>query len=105
MTMERDERLSALLDGALAPAEEAALRAELARDPALAAQYEELARVDAALRALPARPVPADLRARLQTKIAAEARAAFGDPSIFVEAFVAHAGVNASSAGEMSSTV
>jgi negative regulator of sigma E activity len=73
MTSERDAELSALLDGALAPPEERALRAELARDPALAARLAQLARVDAALRALPARPVPADLRARLQAKLVAEA--------------------------------
>jgi negative regulator of sigma E activity len=73
MTRDRDAELSALLDGALSAAEEMALRAEIARDPALAARLEALARVDAALRALPARPVPLDLRARLQAKLAAEA--------------------------------
>ena len=76
MTDERDARLSALLDGALAAPEEAALRDEIARDPALAARLAQLARVDAALRALPARPVPADLRTRLQAKLDAEATAA-----------------------------
>jgi negative regulator of sigma E activity len=75
MTSERDAKLSALLDGALAPGEESALRAELARDPALAARLAQLARVDAALRALPVRQVPADLRARLHAKLAAEASA------------------------------
>ncbi len=73
MTTERDAELSALLDGALAAREERALRAELARDPVLAARLAELAQVDAVLRALPARPVPADLRARLHAKLAAEA--------------------------------
>jgi anti-sigma factor RsiW len=75
MTTARDEQLSALLDGALSPAEERALRDEIARDPALAARLDELARVDAALRAIPARPVPADLRARLQARLDAEASA------------------------------
>jgi negative regulator of sigma E activity len=72
MTSERDAQLSALLDGALAAAEETALREELAREPALAARLAQLAQVDAALRALPARPVPADLRSRLQAKLDAE---------------------------------
>ncbi|MBM4384403.1 MAG: hypothetical protein FJ091_13685 [Deltaproteobacteria bacterium] len=75
MTTARDEQLCALLDGALSAAEERALRDEIARDPALAARLEELARVDAALRAIPARPVPADLRARLQAKLDADAHA------------------------------
>jgi hypothetical protein len=75
MTTARDEQLSALLDGALAAAEERALREEIARDPALAARLEVLARVDAALRAIPERPVPADLRARLQARLAADERA------------------------------
>jgi negative regulator of sigma E activity len=75
MTNERDAELSALLDDALAPLEESALRAELARDPALAARLAQLAQVDAALRALPARPAPADLRARLQARLDAEVSA------------------------------
>lgn len=75
MTAQRDAQLSALLDGALSASEEVALRAELARDPALASRLAELARVDAALRALPERPVPANLRARLQAKLDVEARA------------------------------
>jgi negative regulator of sigma E activity len=73
MTSERDERLSALLDGALSVAEEAALREELACDPVLAARLQQIALVNDALRALPARPVPSDLRARLQAKLAEEA--------------------------------
>jgi negative regulator of sigma E activity len=72
MTSARDAQLSALLDGALGAEEAAALRAEIARDPLLAARLDQLARVDAALRALPARPVPADLRARLQAKLDAQ---------------------------------
>lgn len=75
MTTERDAELSALLDGALAAPEEAALRASLARDPELAARFAELAQVDSALRALPVRRAPADLRARLQAKLAAGAPA------------------------------
>jgi len=74
MTPRRDAELSALLDGALDARAEASLRAELLRDPALAARLAELASVDDALRALPARPVPSDLRARLQTRLDAEAR-------------------------------
>jgi negative regulator of sigma E activity len=76
MTSERDEQLSALLDGALSAAEEGALRDELARDPALAARLQELAGVDDALRALPARPAPSDLRARLQARLEADAQSA-----------------------------
>ncbi len=75
MTQERDAELSALLDGALSAHEVAALRAEIARDPALAARLAELARVDEELRALPARPVPLDLRARLQVKLDADVAA------------------------------
>jgi negative regulator of sigma E activity len=76
MNRERDAELSALLDDALSGAAASALREELARDPALAARLEELAHVDAALRALPARPLPTDLRARLQQRIDAEPRGA-----------------------------
>ena len=72
MTDARDGELSALLDGALSAQEQMALRAELARDPALAARLAELARVDEELRALPERPVPRDLRARLQAKLDAD---------------------------------
>lgn len=75
MTQERDAELSALLDGALGAHDEAALRSELSRDPALAARLAELAHVDEELRALPARPVPRDLRARLQAKLDADAAA------------------------------
>lgn len=72
MTQERDAELSALLDGALSARDETLLRAEIALDPALAARLAELARVDEELRALPARPVPLDLRARLQAKLDAD---------------------------------
>lgn len=75
MTRERDSELSALLDGALSAHEAAALRAEIAQDPSLAARLAELARVDEELRALPARPVPPDLRARLQAKLEADVAA------------------------------
>ena len=75
MTQERDAELSALLDGVLDPRDETALRAEIARDPALAARLAELARVDEQLRALPVRPVPLDLRARLQATLDADAAA------------------------------
>jgi len=75
MTTDRDAELSALLDGALSANEESALRDEIARVPELAARLEELAHVDAALRALPARAVPGNLRARLQAKLDAEAHA------------------------------
>lgn len=75
MTTDRDAELSALLDGALSAHEESALRDEIARTPLLAARLEELAHVDVALRALPARAVPADLRARLQARLDAEAHA------------------------------
>ena len=75
MNPELEARLSALLDGELDPDEAAALRAELAREPALAARLAELGAVDEALRALPSRTPPAELRARLAERIRAEARA------------------------------
>ncbi len=74
MTLARDAELSALLDGALSAHDATALRAEIERTPALASRLAELARVDEELRALPARPVPRDLRARLQAKLDADAR-------------------------------
>jgi anti-sigma factor RsiW len=75
MNPELDERLSALLDGELPPAEAAALRAEIARSPELAARLAALAAVDDGVRALPSRPVPVDLRARLAARLeAASAR-------------------------------
>jgi len=75
MTTDRDAELSALLDGALDARAESALRDEIARVPELAGRLQELAQVDAALRALPARPVPSNLRARLQAKLDADAHA------------------------------
>lgn len=64
-----DEDLSVLIDGELDAEREAELRAELERDPQLAARFEALSAVDVSLRATPARAVPDDLRARLQTRI------------------------------------
>lgn len=71
MNPELEAKLSALLDGELAPAEVAALRDEIARSPELAERLAELAAVDDALRALPARPVPPALRARIAERIGA----------------------------------
>lgn len=79
-----EARLSALIDGELEPGEEAALRAEAARDPELASRLRELERVDEALRALPGPAVPADARSRLRARIReeeAETRAAAAEES------------------------
>lgn len=70
-----EDDLSAFLDGELDPEREAALRAELERDPALAARLAALRAVDEGLRGMDAPPVPSDLRARLQARIEAEAGA------------------------------
>jgi anti-sigma factor RsiW len=75
MNPELEAKLSALLDGELAPEEAAALREEIVRQPELAARLAELAAVDDALRALPGRRVPGDLRARLEQGIEAETMA------------------------------
>ncbi len=72
MTPELDEKLSALLDDELPAEEAAALRAEIERRPELQRRLAELAAVDAGLRALPTRPVPADLRARVGARVDAE---------------------------------
>jgi anti-sigma factor RsiW len=72
MSAELDARLCALLDGELAPAEAAQLRAEIAQRPELAARLAALAAVDDELRALPEPPVPGELRARLAQRIRAE---------------------------------
>jgi anti-sigma factor RsiW len=74
VTPELEAKLSALLDGELAPEEAAALRAEIARRPELEARLTELAAVDEGLRALPGRPLPAGLRERLAERIRAEGR-------------------------------
>lgn len=78
MNPELDERLSALLDGELSPAEVAALRAEIARSPELAARLEALAAVDVGLRALPGRGVPPGLRARVAEELRTPATHARG---------------------------
>lgn len=73
MNPELDERLSALLDGALSSEDEAALRIELERSPALRQRLSDLAAVDDALRALP-RPQASDaLKERVRARIASEA--------------------------------
>jgi anti-sigma factor RsiW len=74
MNPELDAKLSALLDGNLAPEQAAALRAELARSPELAARLAALAAVDESLRELPSRPVPARLRERVRSEVAAPRR-------------------------------
>lgn len=84
MNPDLEARLSALIDGELEPGEEAALRAEAARDPGLAERLRELERVGEALRALPGPAVPADARARLRARIheeEAETRATSAEPS------------------------
>jgi hypothetical protein len=68
-----DEELSALLDGELAPAREAELRARAAREPELAARLAALRGVGAALRGLPGPAVPPDLLARVKQAAAAPA--------------------------------
>jgi sigma-E factor negative regulatory protein RseA len=73
MSPELEAKLSLLIDGELGPEEEAALRGELARSPELVRRLAELEAVDAALGALPARPVPPQLRAGLAERIRAEA--------------------------------
>ena len=67
-----DEDLSALLDGELAPAREAELRAHVASCPRCTQHLARLARADEALRALPAAEVPADLATRLRARIEEE---------------------------------
>jgi hypothetical protein len=69
-----EDDLSAFLDGELDPEREAAVRAALARSPALAARLAELRAVDEGLRGTDAPPVPSDLRARLQARIEAGVR-------------------------------
>jgi negative regulator of sigma E activity len=71
MNPELDEKLSALLDGELSPAEAAALREEVSRSPELTARLAALASVDDGLRELPSPGVPADLRARLSARLEA----------------------------------
>ncbi len=73
MSPELEAKLSLLLDGELAPEAAAALRAELLLRPELAARLAELEAVDRDLRELPARQVPAALRAGLAERIRREA--------------------------------
>lgn len=78
MSTGRDAELSALLDGALAPEQERALRAELARSAALRERLAALAAVDAELRELSARPLPPGLHTRLRARLEAERGATAG---------------------------
>lgn len=80
MTLELDEKLSALLDDELSAEETEALREEIARRPDLARRLAELAAVDAELRALPGRSVPVDLRARLGARVHADRMASSRRP-------------------------
>ena len=81
MNPEIDEKLSALLDGELSPAEAEALRAEVARSPELAARLAALAAVDDGLRALPGPRVPAELRARVERQLRVERSAHPREPA------------------------
>jgi hypothetical protein len=78
------EDLSALLDGELPPERETALRAHVEGCAACARRLAELGRVDLALSSTPLPAVPAQLRARLEQRIAADAapaeRASRGGP-------------------------
>ena len=62
-------RLSALLDGDLDPAEEAELRAAMAADPALAAEWAALTDAVAALRASGPVRAPAGFEARVMAEV------------------------------------
>jgi anti-sigma factor RsiW len=68
------DRISAYLDGALAPAERVRLEAEIAADPAVAAEVEALRAVDAALKQgfadMLADPVPLQLARSIETSAA-----------------------------------
>jgi anti-sigma factor RsiW len=66
------EDLSALLDGELEAGREEQVRAHLAACEACRAHLASLGSVNAGLRALVGRPVPANLEARLRARIAAE---------------------------------
>jgi anti-sigma factor (TIGR02949 family) len=68
--------LSALLDGELDASREVALRTHLESCAGCSQRARMLRRADEALRALPSREAPADLRARLQARIEAEPSAA-----------------------------
>jgi anti-sigma factor RsiW len=70
--------LSALLDGELDAPREALLRTHLESCAGCSRRARALRGADEALRALPSHEAPADLRARLQTRIEAESAAASG---------------------------
>jgi len=76
-----EEDLSAFLDGELDGEREQEIRAELGRNPTLAARLEALAAVDAELRAIPARSVPDELHTRLRARIAAQTSGVDGPAS------------------------
>jgi len=67
-----DAELSAWIDGELPGERATELRDRVASDARLARRVEVLRRVDDGLRALPAPPLPADLRERLAARIAAD---------------------------------
>ena len=69
-----DEDLSALLDGELSEERETEVRAHAASCPRCARRLDALRSVDGLLASAPAPPVPHDLRARLDARIAADAR-------------------------------
>jgi anti-sigma factor (TIGR02949 family) len=69
-----DEDLSALLDGELSEERETEVRGHAASCPRCARRLDALRSVDGLLASAPAPPVPHDLRARLDARIAADAR-------------------------------
>jgi|GEM_PF-6678895 len=76
-----EEALSAFLDGELGAREREQVCSALETTPQLAARLAELRAVDHALRQLPARPLPTDLRARLERLLEADrAASAEGRP-------------------------
>ncbi len=76
MNPDLEEKLSALIDGELAPIEEVELRAELERSPELRQRLSELEAVGQALRALPAQEASPELHGRLRQRLEAEPDAA-----------------------------
>jgi anti-sigma factor RsiW len=73
--------LSALLDGELDAPRQALLRRHLESCASCSRRARALRGADEALRTLPSREVPADLRARLQARIDLEPAAASGAPA------------------------
>ena len=70
--------LHAYLDGELDPADALAVERQMARDPALAAEYERLKALQQLMRdRLPPEPLPPGLRARIET-YAGEPHSAIG---------------------------